>query len=34
MLVVLEDPSMGPRWNLQPAMEIHMINTHLEAGGL
>lgn len=37
MSVVLEGPNRGPsmskQWNLKSALEIHMINTHFEAGG-
>lgn len=36
MPVVVEGPHKGPQSEstVDPQMEIHMINTHLEAGGL
>lgn len=36
--MVLEGPNSGPsmskQWNLKSAVEIHMINTHFEVGGV
>lgn len=34
VLVPNSGPNMSKQWNLKSAVEIHMINTHFEVGGV